>query len=76
MSYLRVIRLEDVWHNGKRVPLEYTEKMREKFNIEVIGMLTMFLNKSREWNITFTFRPIVNRILLKWHTIEVDIAVF
>lgn len=32
VSYLRVIRLGDVWHNGKRVPLEYTEKMREKFS--------------------------------------------
>lgn len=32
VSYLRVIRLGDVWHNGKRVPLDYSEKMREKFS--------------------------------------------
>ncbi|CAM4210163.1 hypothetical protein [Pseudoalteromonas ostreae] len=37
ISYLRVIRLGDVWHQGKRFPLPYSSKMREKFRSVVIS---------------------------------------
>ena len=35
VSYLRVLRMGDVWYQGKRMPLTHSGRMREKFNITI-----------------------------------------
>ncbi|GEK09031.1 hypothetical protein PPEP_a2527 [Pseudoalteromonas peptidolytica F12-50-A1] len=40
VSYLRILRLGDVWHKGKRVLLSHSDKMREKFDVTINSELT------------------------------------
>ncbi|OHU90830.1 MULTISPECIES: hypothetical protein [Pseudoalteromonas] len=35
VSYLRVLRLGDVWYQGRRIPLTHSDRMREKLNVTI-----------------------------------------
>lgn len=63
VSYLRLLRLGDVWHRGKRVALPHSESMLECFpNLDISGVTTQTLHagaKSTHGNyvLPFPFHP-------------------